>query len=271
MRLIAISGLALLLACSVAAQEKPASLDDGYHDMYNLQFADAHKVFAQYAQAHPADPVAPASDAAAYLFSEFDRLHILESELFVNDSNFESRSKLAPDAKVKQDFDAQLAKSQQIADRLLAKNPNNTDALFAEVLIGGLRGDYAALVEKRDFAGLSYMKNSRAIAERLLAANPNYYDAYLAVGVENYLLSLKPAPMRWVLHWTGAETDRDTGLAKLRLTAEKGPYLLPYARRLLAVAALRDKDRTTARNLLEGLAREFPANHLYTVELAKLK
>ena len=76
-----------------------------------------------------------------------------------------------------------------------------------------------------------------ALAERLLAVDPTYYDAYLAVGVENYLLSLKPAPMRWVLGWTGAQTDRETGLARLRITADKGHYLLPYARLLLAVAA----------------------------------
>jgi hypothetical protein len=105
----------------------------------------------------------------------------------------------------------------------------------------------------------------------LLTAHPDCYDAYLAIGVENYLLSLKPAPVRWVLNWSGAQTNKQEGIAKLRLTAEKGDLLQPYARMLLAVAALRDNDRATATRLLDGLVREFPHNRLYASELARVK
>ena len=247
------------------------SLEGGYRDMYNLQFEEAHRVFQGWGQAHPADPLGPVSDAAAYLFSEFDRLHVLESELFTDDSKFESRAKLAPDPQAKQAFDRSLNAAQQIADQALAQDSSNADALFAQVMIQGLRGDYAALIEKRDLAGLNYMKTGRAMAERLLAHNPTYYDAYLAVGVENYLLSLKSAPMRWFLRITGAQTDREAGLQKLRITAEKGHYLLPYARLLLAVAAIRDHHPEQARQILEDLSRQFPHNKLYAKELAKLQ
>ena len=109
------------------------------------------------------------------------------------------------------------------------------------------------------------------MAERLLAANPACYDAYLAVGVENYLLSLKPAPVRLFLRISGAQTDKANGIEKLRITADKGHYLLPYARLLLAVAALRDNDRIRARALLQDLAANFPQNRLYRNELAKLQ
>jgi len=40
---------------------------------------------------------------------------------------------------------------------------------------------------------------------------------------------------------------------------------------LLAVAALRDKDKNRARNLLGGLAQEFPQNTLYKKELARIQ
>jgi hypothetical protein len=120
-------------------------------------------------------------------------------------------------------------------------------------------------------AGLGYMKAGRALAEKLLALDPSCYDAYLAVGVENYLLGNNAAPVRWLLRLGGAETDKQEGIAKLRLTAEKGHYLAPYARLLLAVAALRDHDRETARRLLAALAEEFPQNALYRKELARLQ
>ena len=114
------------------------------------------------------------------------------------------------------------------------------------------------------------MKTSRGKAEQLLNLDSTCYDAYLAVGVENYLLGINPAPVRWVLRMTGAQTDKADGLAKLHLTAAKGDYLAPFARLLLAVAAVRDKDPQTARDLLSGLAHDFPHNHLYSIELARI-
>jgi len=70
---------------------------------------------------------------------------------------------------------------------------------------------------------------------------------------------------------TGSQTDKEEGVQRLRLTADKGHYLAPFARLLLAVAALRDKDRQTARSLLASLAMEFPQNQLYARELARIQ
>jgi hypothetical protein len=171
---------------------------------------------------------------------------------------------------VHQAFDQELEKSGTLADQILERLPRDGDALFAKILTLGLRADYEALIERRDFDALKVIKSSRATAEKLLTIEPNYYDAYLAIGVENYLFSLKPAPVRWFLQAGGAETDQNKGVQDLRLTAEKGRYLSPYARLLLAVAALRNKDIPKARDLLGALAREFPHNRLYAQELAQL-
>ncbi len=105
----------------------------------------------------------------------------------------------------------------------------------------------------------------------MLAKDPTLYDAWFAVGIENYLLSQKAAPVRWILHSTGAQTDKETGVQKLALTAEKGHYLLPYARLLLAVVDLRDHAPQLAKEQLEWLAHEYPLNRLYKEELAKLR
>jgi len=249
----------------------PSTLETGYGQMYNLDFEGAHRAFAAWERSHPEDPLGPVSNAAAYLFAEFDRLHILESELFTNDSNFEKRQKVEPDPKVQAAFEGELKRGERICARILSGAPGDHAALFAQVMVGGLRGDYMALVEKRNLAALSTIKSSRALAEKLLAQDPSYYDAYLAVGVENYLLGVHPAPIRWLLRLGGAQTDRKEGIAKLRLTAEKGHYLGPYARLLLAVAALRNHDHNQARSLLSGLALEFPRNPLYRKELARIQ
>jgi hypothetical protein len=265
---------ALLFAIAMpAAGQIPlatSGLDLGYRHMYNLQFGEAHKTFAEWKRLHPADPMGPASDAAAYLFAEFDRLHVLQSELFVDNDKFLKREQQAPDANARRALDAELTRGEQLADAVLAKSPHDAQALFAKVLCIGLRADYQGMIEKRYMAALSNMKTARGLAEQLVASDSSYYDAYLAVGVENYMLSLKPMPVRWLLHLGGARTDKTEGIRKLQLTAERGHYLLPYARLLLAVAALRDRNVPQARQILEELAREFPRNELYRSELQRL-
>jgi hypothetical protein len=248
-----------------------APLDVGFRQMYNLQFDDAHRTLQAYEQSHPEDAMGPTAHAAAYLFSEFERLGILQTALFVNDQVFEGRQKPEPNPSVRAAFTQEIAKSNQRADAALAKSPNDRDALLAKVMNLGLESDYLAMVEKRNLAAVSTSKKSSELAEKLLRTAPDCYDAYLAVGIENYVLGLKPAPVRWLLRLYGARTDKDEGVRKLELTAEKGHYLLPYARLMLAVAALRDNDRNRARELLGNLAQEFPNNTLYRTELAKLQ
>lgn len=245
-------------------------VEQGYSAMYNLRFEEAHRVFAQYQQAKPEDPLGPVSDAAACLFSEFDRLHILQSE-FVTNYRPDSSARLAASTTVKQQFEQDLKKAENLSAAELQRPQGRANGLFAEALRLGLDADYLALIEKRDLAALAEIKKSREVAQQLVTEHPNYFDAYIAMGIENYLLSQKPAPLRWVLRMSGAETDKQNGLEKLGLTAERGHYLAPYARLLLAVAALRDGNKKKARDLLGWLAARYPNNRLYREELAKLQ
>ncbi len=276
-----ICGLAavlVMLLSAVAGRAQVATrvvpqpeLERGFGEMYNLDFASAHATFCLYQKLNPDDPLGYVANAAAYLFSEFNRLEILESDLFTDDKRFDNRQREEPNPDIKASFDAELAHSDHLVAKLLANSPNNANALFSRVLANGLRGDYTAMIEKRNLASLGYMKTSRLTAQQLLTIDPSCYDAFLAVGVENYLLGSTSAPIRWMLRVTGSQTDKEEGIKRLRLTAEKGYYLAPFARLLLAVAALRDKDKSTARTLLAGLATEFPRNQLYSRELARIQ
>jgi len=269
--------LGLLLASAGASGADPtpvqeSPLEAGYHQMYNLDFDQAHRTFASWKTEHPDDPLGPVSMAAAYLFAEFDRLHVLQSEFFMHDENFRGAHRaLAPAPGTRGLFYGEIDATQKISARRLATNPRDTTALFATILAMGLRSDYEGLVEKRNLSSLSLMKQSRQMSEQLLSIDPSYYDAYLAGGVENYLLSQKPLPLRFLLRLSGAQTDKEEGVRRVRITAEKGHYLRPFARLLMAVAALRDNDYATAKNILRDLTREYPHNHLYSEELSRLR
>ena len=260
------------IAGSLPSASAPAQngLYDGWLKMYDLRFDEAHSTFGVWEQSHPDDALGPASNAAAYLFSELARLGALESELFVDDSRFRERAKLRPDPEKKALFVREIAQAERLADAALQRSGTDPDALFVKSLTLGLRADNAGLVEKQSLAALSYTKASRVFAEKVIQAKPEAADAYLGPGVENYLLSLKPAPLRVLLRMTGADVDREKGLREIRETALHGHYLEPFAKMLLAVAALRDKDPVLARELLAELHRRFPDNELYTREMNRI-
>jgi hypothetical protein len=246
-------------------------LDQGYRALYNLDFDRADKTFMQWEMHEPQNPLGPASRASGYLFQEFERLGVLRSELFADDETFEARRKLLPDQQLKLRFQQKISLADRLADEMLATNPSSPDALLAKTLMNGLQADYAALIEKRNAPSLSYTKEARRWAERLLRADASCYDAYLALGAENYLVSIKPMLVRWLARLGGARADRERGIQQLGLTAQSGRFLKPFAKLLLAVAALRDHDRGMARKLLTELQQEFPGNPLYADELSRLK
>jgi hypothetical protein len=271
---------ALWLCCALGlaarAEDVPSpaitsALDRGFSGLYNLDFTGAQKDFAAWQQMHPDDPVGPVSEAAGFLFSEFNRLGVLEAQFYENDESFFGRSKPAPDPVLRDHFQAAIGRAENLSHARLAKDPKDRDALFALTLSAGLQADYAALIEKRNLASLRFTKQASASAQQLLAVCPDCYDALLATGFSKYIIGSMAAPVRWILRLGGLSSDKQGGIADLQKTAEHGHYLAPFARILLSIAYVREKDKARALQLLIGLRREFPANTLFSREIAHLQ
>jgi hypothetical protein len=268
LRVLFLTGLLSLPVSASASCASSPVLSEGYRQMYNLQFDEAHKTFQTWQQTQSGDPVGASADAAAYLFGELARLGILQSEIFIEDKSH--KRNVQPDPSAQKNFESSIQKSELLADRALMDSPRDEGALLAKVMNLSLRANHAMLIEKRQLASLSYMKNARTLAEKLLSIDSACYDAYLAIGIENYALGVYAAPVRWMLKVYGAQTNKSDGVAKLELAAEKGNYLAAYARLMVAITAMRDNDKARARELLEALTHDFPKNNLYMKELARL-
>jgi hypothetical protein len=245
-------------------------LDHGFQLLYSLDFDAAHGIFAQWEQSNPDDPMGPTCDAAGVLFSEFHRLGVLEAQFFEDDKKFESRQKLSPDAAIRVRFDAEIQKAQTLARNQLAKNSKNRDALFALTLTNGLEADYAALIDKRNVASLRYTKEANAWGQQTLTVDPECYDAHIAGGISKYLIGSMAAPVRWLVRLGGVSGDKQAGIKELKLVADRGHYLAPFANILLAIAYVREHDKSHARELLASLRIEFPSNPLFGQEIARL-
>jgi hypothetical protein len=263
--------LLLLLSCPLfAAPLTGTPLNDGYYALYNLDFASAHAHFQQWMTAHPEDCLGPASDAAAYIFTEFDRLGVLDIELFSDDNRFESRQRPAIDPVLKKGFNDRITQAERLADAALQRNPKDANAFYCKAVTSGMQADWASLIDRHEYGAYKFSELASKYAKQALALNPTLYDANLAVGIENYMLSLKPAPIRWILGMAGAGTNKTEGVRLLKLTAEQGHYLAPFARLMLAVGELRDGHVQQGKEILISLSKEFPKNTLYQRQIARL-
>ena len=246
-------------------------LDQSYTNMYNLRFNEALRLTESAKRLASDDPVPWMTEACAILFREFDRMHILRSELFGSDDNkFIDGPAIAWDPQSRKDFESALSGAEKLAEARLKISKDDQRALFALSLANGLHADNAALIEKKKFPALSYTKAANGYAERLLAKYPDYYDAYTATGMGKYIIGGKAAPVRWMLRLGGFKGDQEQGIRELTLVADHGRYLKPFAEILLAFDDLRHKNITEARKKLEWLHSHFPNNPLFVQEMAKL-
>ena len=263
--------LLLLTVVNATETSAPTGLDRGFNRLYDLDFSGAQQEFKSWEQQNADNPMGPVSEAAGVLFSEFNRLGVLEAQFYENDSAFASRKRYEANPKQHELFEQQLTRAETLGKSRLARDPKDHDALLGMTLASGLRADYAALIEKRSLSSLHYTKDSSAWADQLLAAHPVCYDGYLAGGISRYIVGSMSAPVRWLLRMGGVSGDKARGISELQTTAANGRLLAPFARILLAIAYVRDKDKVRAREILLGLQKDFPNNRLFPLELARLE
>src|SRR5437879_13782717 len=90
-------GVLLSIAAAADVPVRRLTLDDGFHLLYNLDFADAHQVFLSWQQDHPDDPMGPACEAAGLLFSESNPLGVLEAHFYEDDKPTQASKQHLPD------------------------------------------------------------------------------------------------------------------------------------------------------------------------------
>ena len=246
-------------------------LEAGFHLLYELKPQEARNQFEIWQRSHPEDPLGSASEAASYLFEECYRQGVLTSEFFLNDKRFLGKIRLKPDPEIRAAFFAAVKQAQELAQLQLKTNSEDTNALFAMALSVGMLADYASLIDKQQLDSLKKIREADKYANKLLVIAPDAADAYLGLGAANYVIGSLPAIKKFFLGFAGIHGDKKAGMKQLEIAAERGHYLRPFAKILLAMAALREKKPEVARTQLTKLVAEFPENPLFSKELAKIR
>lgn len=246
------------------------AIQDTFNALYNFHFAKARNTIHLYIARHPGDPLGYSVLAAVCLFQELDRLSILEGEFFRDDDRIKDKKTLKPDPVLRAEIFDNVAKAQRIALSTLKRDPNDTNALFSMVITEGMTMDYMALVEKRQSSSLKYARSAQAYAVRTLAVDPEFYDVYCTTGFSEYLLGSIPFFLRWFIKFDDTEGSKEAGLQKLQIAAAKGAYFKPFAKLLLAIFYLRQKEPAMSERYLAQFEAAYPDNPLVKRERKKL-
>jgi hypothetical protein len=259
-------------AAEVTVEADPAAglLDSGFRQLYELHFEDARAQFLEYQKRKPADPLGKAAEAASYLYEEFNAKGVFTSEFFLNDNKLLSGVDGKPSANRNDEFVQTNNEARKMAKQWLQTRPDNPHGLLVLTLTDGMESDYDGIIEKKQLAALSLMRQAEREANAVLAIDPNAQDAYVALGASNYIIGCMPGFKRAFLWFGGVHGDRMKGMEEMQLAADHGHYLQPFAKILLALACEREHQMDRARKLLIELAAEFPANPIYARELALL-
>jgi len=149
--------------------------------MYVLDFQGARVQFVDYQKAHPDDPLGTVSEAASYLYEQFNVKGVLSSAFFLDNDKFLGGVDGTPAENKNEQFLDANHRARDMSNKRLKSNPQDAEGLLALTLADGMESDYDALIVKKPMAGLSLMKQANAEAAKLLEVDPTAQDAYVAL------------------------------------------------------------------------------------------
>lgn len=245
-------------------------LQTGFRFLYEQEFSEARRIFRDWENKHPDDPFGHVAVAASYLFEEFYRQGVLNSDFFLDDKKFLRGIGGNPDPARSNAFYDALDRTRTAARARMKSNPNDPAALLSLTLASGMQADALSILERRQIESLKHIKEADATAGKLLAVQPDVADAWVALGSAHYIVGCLSGPKRFFLSFDGIHGNRKLGMEELGRTASNGRYLKPFAKIMLALAARREKKDGLARDLLRELNEEFPSSPLFAAEYARV-
>jgi tetratricopeptide (TPR) repeat protein len=261
--------LALIaLAPRLLAQESVAA--EGFDHFYNLEYDQAIADFQRAIAQNPNSPDLHNHMAQTIVFREMYRNGALESELVSGSNSFLRRPRLNPAPETERQFLAEIGKAMKLSEARLAKNPNDTGAMYALGISYGLRSDYYWVVKKAWRDALRDATAARRQHNRVTELEPNNIDARLVQGLHDYIVGSLPWGWRMMGFLVGIHGDREKGIRTVQDVARNGRLDRVEAEIFLCALYRRENQPRQAIPLVGDLIRRFPRNFLLRLELSQM-
>jgi tetratricopeptide (TPR) repeat protein len=259
---------AIALAPRLLAQESVAA--SGFDHFYNLEYDQAIADFETAIALNPNSPDLHNHLAQTIVFREMYRDGALESELVSGTNSFLRRPKMNPAPETEKRFLDEIGKAMALSEASLAKNPNDTGALYALGISYGLRSDYYWVVKKSWRDSLKDATAARRLHNRVSELEPNNVDARLVQGLDDYIVGSLPWGWRMMGFLVGIHGDREKGIRTVQDVARNGRLDRVEAEIFLCALYRRENQPRQAIPLIGDLIGKFPRNFLLRLELSQM-
>ena len=243
---------------------------DGFKDVLNLDYEEAHQVFLDLEREYPWHPAPPLYRASVFWLNEMFRRQDLALHKFISASHFGRKTNETMPAQERESFFQAIQRSEFLANEILKKKINDKDARYFLGTAYGLRSSFAITIDHSLRDAFSNGKKAFTIAAQLIDEDPGYYDAYLTAGIYEYVADSIPWYWKWMMFVLGLHGDKQLGMKYLQLASEKGQSIRNESELVLMVLKVREKEYAEALKLARTLHSKFPRSFLLGLNVAQI-
>jgi tetratricopeptide (TPR) repeat protein len=270
-----IAGLALWLSSNAAAEDlrDPRFMEraqSGFAHIFNLDYADARRVFASLEKEYPQHPAPPLYLADIKWLEELLRRQDLSLDRYISPAYFSRKTNHVMPPRERASFFANLQRCQTLTNEIIQRNPRDKEGRYFLAMTYGLRSSFAITIDHNLRQAFSSGNKSYSYARELIEEDPGYYDAYLAAGIYEYIVGSIPWYLRWMVFVLGARGSKQQGLKYLSLASEKSQYVQNEAKLVEMVLYVRESRFAEALEIARFLSSKFPRNFLYQLSVAQI-
>ena len=254
-----------------AALNRTRRVQAGFRCFDNMDYACALSVFEEVRAEHKGDPLATDYLLNVRVFAELNQLDLLDTTFYATDGFLTGRHAVSADAKVSEQIEGLAQTAMDEANARLKANSNDLDALFAKGWAEALDATYIAMAERRYGRAFGLARRAQKNNKLVLATDPHYVDAKMVVGVYDYVVGALPWAFKLVIGIFGIHGSKPHGMQLLWDAADHGEVTPVASRTAIMLFLRREGKYGEAIQIAKGLAKEYPHDYLFSLEIANLE
>jgi hypothetical protein len=279
-----LAGVALVVALGMGAATAqpdaasqhtvPLNLDpevrQGFDRFYVMDFDGAYRIFTHVQQAHANDPMAYNYLLFTVIFRELYHQDLLDTTYYAHNSFLSTKRDVQVSGATRQQIEDLTNKVVGMTDAAIKANPDDKNALFERGYAKGMHGAFVVLVDHAFAMGARQGYAARNDSEQVIKLDAQYGDAYMAVGIQQFAVASLPGFVRMIVGIMGVGGNRQKGLEMLHFAAAHGVVTSVESRTALSLFLRHDGRYSEALAVQQQLAKDYPHDYLFRLEVANL-
>ena len=254
-------------AASPKSASSPLNATQAQDQFYSMELEQAADSYRKLLAVDPENPDYWTSLAHVYLFQQLQRMGKFENDIFPAAAAITPAGRAHDPVLATQMWDA-LGRARNICEKRLQRNPRDLDANYFMGIAYALESNYQISVARKFLDALDPATKAKDYHLKVLQIDPQNHDANLVIGTYEYGIGSIPFAFRWIARIAGHTGTKEHGMQLITDAMLKGKRGPAPALIMLAYIHNREKQYDYSQQMLDQLARFYPRNSFYELQVA---